>query len=80
MDHRRTARLNVATLDPVILELFTGTIMSSILKFYKTGTNRYCLFCELYCIHEPFPVSEDGLLIFVAYLYKEGLKADTIKS
>ena len=34
----------------------------------------------LYDIHKPFPVCEDVLTHFVAYLYKEGLKAGTIKS
>ena len=29
---------------------------------------------------KPFPVCEDVLLRFVAYLYKEGLKAGTVKS
>ena len=34
----------------------------------------------LYDIHKPFPVCKDVLTHFVAYLYKEGLKAGTIKS
>ena len=34
----------------------------------------------LYKIAEPFPVSEDVLTHFVAFLYKEGLKAGTVKS
>ena len=34
----------------------------------------------MYCIQKPFPVCEDVQLRFVAYLYKEGLKAGTVKS
>ena len=78
--HQGTTRLDDTMLGPVFQELFMTALASSTLKVYKTGTNRYCSFCELYCIHEPFPVSENGLLRFMAYLYKEGLKAGTIKS
>ena len=34
----------------------------------------------LYNIAKPFPLTEDVLTHFVAFLYKEGLKAGTVKS
>ena len=40
----------------------------------------YNSFCVLYNIHKPFPLCEDVLTHFVAYLYKEGLKAGAMKS
>ncbi len=46
---------------------------------YKTGSNRYLGFCDRYNII-PFPVSEGTLLLFVAFLYHEGLIASTVKS
>ena len=50
------------------------------LKVYRTGSNRYGSSCDLYGVNKLFPVNEVIMLRFVAYLYKEGLKAGTIKS
>ena len=50
------------------------------LKVYRTGSNTYGSFCDLYGVNKPFPVNEVIMLWFVVYLYKEGLKAGTIKS
>lgn len=67
-------------LDSVVQKLFKAGLASSTSKVYKTGANRYCSFCNLYGIHKPFPVCEEVLLCFAAYLFKEGLKAGTIKN
>ena len=73
-------RLDIRSLDLTVHELFTAGLAPATLKVYKTGTNRYNSFCVCYSVGQPFPVEEDMLMRFVAYLYKEGLKGGTIKS
>ena len=72
--------MDVRSLDQTIQELFTAGLAPATLKVYKTGSNRYNSFCVLYDIAKPFPVTEDVLTHFVAFLYKDGLKAGTVKS
>ena len=72
--------MDIQSLDATVQELFSAGLAPATLKVYRTGTNRYILFCVLYNVTQPFPVSEDVLTRFVAHLYKEGLKAGTIKS
>lgn len=72
--------MDVHTLDPTVQELFKAGLAPATLKVYKSGSNRYNSFCDMYNIPDPFPASEDTLLRFVAHLYKGGLKAGTIKS
>lgn len=72
--------MDILTLDSTIQELFKAGLAPATLKVYRTGSNRYDLFCKSYNIHDPFPAREVTLLRFVAYLYKGGLKAGTIKS
>ena len=57
--------------------LFKADLALATLKVYRTGTNRYITFCVLYNISN---LTEDVLSHFVAFLYKEGLKAGTVKS
>ena len=48
-------------------------------RAYKSGEKRYLLFCE--SIQEsPYPVSEQRMSAFVAFLYQQGLSATTFKS
>ena len=72
--------MDIRSLDRTVQELFTAGLASSTQKVYRTGTNRYNSFCVLYNIQKPFPLYEDVLTHFVAYLYKEGLKPGTMKS
>ena len=46
---------------------------------YKSGIWKYKDFCEL-VERDPLPHSEDGLCLFVAYLYRVGLGAAMVKS
>jgi len=75
-----TTILNVQSLDQTVQELFMAGLALATLKVYKTGTNRYNAFCVSYNIDKPFPITEDVLTHFVVFLYKEGLKAGTMKS
>ena len=72
--------LDIRLLDATVQELFTAGLAPANIKVYRTGTNRYTSFCVLYNVTQPFPVSEDVLTHFVAYLYMEGLKPGTINS
>ena len=67
-------------MDQTDQELFTAGLAPATLKVYKTGTIRYNSFCVLYNVDKPFPLTEDILTHFVAFIYKEGLKAGTMKS
>ena len=50
------------------------------LKAYRTGTNRCIYFCVLYNIINPYPLTEDVLSHFVAFLYKEGLRQGPLRA
>ena len=78
LTHSGAGGLDIRSLDATVQELFSAGLALATLKVYRTGTNRYTSFCVLYNVTQPFPVSEDVLTRFVAYLYKEGLKAATI--
>ena len=67
-------------MDQSVQILFKVGLAPATLKAYCTGTNRYISFCVLYNIINPFPLTEDVLSHFVAFLYKEGLKAGTVES
>jgi len=69
--------LDVQSLGQTVQELFTAGLAPATLKVYKTGTNAFCV---SYNIDKPFPVTENVLTHFVAFLYKKGLKAGTMKS
>ena len=47
---------------------------------YKSGQNRYLLFCKLYHITNALPVNEQSLCYFITHLGEEGLAHGTIKS
>ena len=72
--------MDLHSLDQSVRMLFKAGLAPATLKAYRTGTNRYISFCALYNIINPFPLTEDVLSHYVAFLYKEGLKAGTVKS
>ena len=47
-------------------------------RVYKSGDECYNDFCNIFCL-TPYPVTETQLSYFVAYLFKEGLSAATVK-
>ena len=64
---------------PTVQELFDAGLANSTQRTYKSGEKRYNDFCNNFQLI-PYPVSEGQLSYFVAYLYREGLSAGTVKS
>ena len=57
-------------------ELFAAGLAPSTQKAYKSGERRYCSSAG----QSPYPVTEQGLSAFVAFLYRQGLSAATMKN
>ena len=53
-------------------------IRMSTSRTYSSGQKRYFNFCNAYDLR-PLPGDEDTLLLFVAYLHQDNLKAETIR-
>ena len=70
--------MDISILVPAVKELFKAGIENSTQRVYKSGDKRY-EFCNTFCLAS-YPVTETQLLYFVAYLFKEGLSAATLKS
>ena len=63
------------------VEHFLGScIAPSTRATYRSAQHRYAAFCMRYGIHLPFPLREDTLCRYVAFLAKDGLKHKTIKT
>jgi hypothetical protein len=45
---------------------------------YSSAQNKYVNFCEIYNL-PVIPATEDNLLLYVAYLFEDGLKESSIK-
>ena len=67
-------------MDSTVHRFFKAGLATSTQKVYGTGSRRYINFCDLYAVSNPFPVSENILIHFAAYLYTKRVKAGTIKS
>ena len=71
-------RLDLSQLDRTVQELFVAGLAGSTQKAYRSGEKRFMDFCAAAAL-QPFPVTEQMLLAFVAFLFKEGLAAGTAK-
>ena len=71
--------MDVSVLVPAVQELFEAGIANSTQRVYKSGDKRYNEFCDRFNL-TTYPVTESQLSYFVAYLFKEGLSAGTVKS
>ena len=71
-------RLDLAQLDHAVQELFIAGLAGSTQKAYRSGEKRFVDFCAAAALR-PFPATERILLSFVAFLFKEGLSAGTVK-
>ena len=71
--------MDISILVPAVQELFEAGIANSTQRVYKAGDKRYNDFCNTFRL-APYPVTETQLSYFVAYLFKEGLSAATVKS
>ena len=58
--------------------LVKGGLKSNTHRTYDSAQKRYLDFCELYGV-VPWPADEDTLLLYVAYLHKEGIKGTSIR-
>ena len=72
--------MDVTGLDATVQELFSAGIAPSTQRAYQAGTRRYLTFCERAHIQPPFPVCENIMVRFVAFLYTEKLTGGTVKS
>ncbi len=82
--HARTpggsaAGLDLSELGHTVQELFAAGLADSTQRAYRAGEKRYTDFCAAAGL-SPFPVTEPSLSAFVAFLYRVGLTAGTIKS
>ena len=71
-------RLDVTQLGGTIQELFVAGLAGSTQRAYRSGERRYTDFCTAAAL-VPFPALESTLIAFVAFLFKEGLSASSIK-
>ena len=71
------ARLDISSLDPVVLEFCEKGLAESTTKSYKSALRRFSAFCELYGILSPFPGSEALLCHYSAYLSLQNLSPQT---
>ena len=71
--------MDITSLEPVVLQLFSAGIASSTQRVYRTGTNRYVTFCSKFAL-TPFPVSELKLCYFVAHIFNDGVSGRTAKT
>ena len=75
-----THQLEISELDTTVQQLFINGLAPSTSRNYQSGSKRFITFCNLYHVSFPFPVNEQLLSRFVAYLFKEGVKGSTIKN
>ena len=65
----QSARLALQRLEPALHSYYSAGLAPSTRSTYKSGQNRYLLFCKLYHITNALPVNEQTL----CYLGEEGL-------
>ena len=61
----------------VVQELFITGTAALTKKVYATGTNHYIKFCDATRL-TTYPTTENALMLFVAYLHRDGLSPTTI--
>ena len=64
---------------PAVQAYFGQGLASSTRKSYQAASNRFHQFCCRFNISSPFPVTEQILCCFAAYLADAGLKPGTVK-
>jgi site-specific recombinase XerD len=58
--------------------LMSAGLKTNTHRIYNSAQKRYLNFCELYHL-EALPATEDVLLLYVAFLFDQGLKGSTIR-
>jgi hypothetical protein len=66
--------LAVSELGATSAILMDSTLKQNTKRTYTSAQTRFMNFCELYSL-SPMPVSEESLLLYISYLFEEGLTA-----
>ena len=64
---------------PSVQRYFEGGLATSTQRTYSAATKRFHTFCIQFNVLNPFPVSEQSLCSFAAYLADQGLSPQTIR-
>ena len=77
---RPTGRLDVSHVAASVQQYFQAGLVPSTQKSYQATMCRFYKFCTMYSINTPFPLSEQLLCSYAAFLADQGLASYTIKS
>ena len=66
-------RLDIQGHGKVVQQLFSAGLAPASQRNYRSGTNRFLEFCQTMHIHNPFPLTEQVLSLFVAWLHSRQL-------
>lgn len=72
--------LDITQLDAVVEGFLGDCIAPATRAVYKSAQCRYGAFCVKYGVATPYPLQEDTLCRYVAFLAREGLRHRSIKS
>ena len=73
-------RLDLNALAPSVQRYFQSGLAPSTQATYKAATKRFYLFCIAYNVFSPFPLTEQLLCSFAAFLADQQLAPQTVKS
>ena len=76
----RSLLLDVSNLDQAVHGYLKGCVATSTLASYKSTQRHYLTICQVAAIRVPFPLREDTLCRYAAYLGQQSLKHRTIKA
>ena len=68
---------SMTVLELTINQLLTNSLRHNTRKTYTSAQKRYLAFCREYA-QIPLPATEDVLLLYVAYLYKQNLSYSSV--
>lgn len=74
------ARLGISCMGHTVRQYFANALAPSSLSCYGTAARRYFMFCVRRVGSPPFPISQEVLIRFVAYLAESGLSHATISA
>ena len=72
--------LDITQLDAAVDPFLGSCIASSTCAVYRSAQRQYTAFCLKYGVITTFPLQEDILCRYIAFLVQEGLKHRSIKS
>ena len=73
-------QMDISHLDGIVQYFIGCSIASSTRAAYKSAQRRYHAFCTLFGVEQPYPLREETMCRFVAFLAGEGLKHRSIKA